>query len=159
MDQLVIRPFETDADAELFRSLNGQWIAEHFALEDEDRRQLDDPVGAYIEPGGQILIADWDGEPVGCVALAPDGSGAYELSKMAVAPAMSGRGIGRRLIEESIAYARALGATSLFLGSNTKLASAVHLYEQAGFTHVDPASLHMPYERANVFMELRLRSG
>ena len=50
-----------------------------------------------------------------------------------------------------------LGATALFLGSNSKLGSAVHLYEQFGFQHVEPDTLHMPYERANVFMRLELR--
>ncbi len=153
---LVIRPLATGADADAFRRLNAEWIAAYFELEAEDRRQLDDPVAAYIEPGGQILIAEQGGEQVGCVALAPDGSGAYELSKMAVSPALRGRGIGRLLLEATIEHARSLGATSLFLGSNAKLASAVHLYEELGFVHVAPQTLHMPYERANVFMVLRL---
>ena len=48
---------------------------------------------------------------------------------------------------------------SLFLGSNSKLGSAVHLYEQFGFQHVEPETLHMPYDRANVFMRLELSPG
>jgi N-acetylglutamate synthase-like GNAT family acetyltransferase len=154
--EIVLRPLETDADVDAFRTLNTEWIVTNFDLEDQDRRQLEDPVAAYIRPGGQILIAELDGERVGCVALAPDDEGAYELSKMAVAPGVRGRGIGRLLLEGTIAYARDLGATSLFLGSNAKLASAVHLYEELGFTHVAPETLHMPYARANVFMRLRL---
>jgi putative acetyltransferase len=156
---LTIRPLAGADDAAAFRSLNEQWIAEHFVLEDEDRRQLDDPVGAYITPGGQILIAESGGRRVGCVALAPDGTGAYELSKMAVAPDMRGRGAGRRLLAAAIDHARAAGATSLFLGSSTKLANAVHLYEELGFRHVAPETLHMPYDRADVFMQLVLSPG
>ena len=154
--ELVIRPLRDAADAAAFSALNEEWIARHFTLEAEDRRQLADPVAAYIEPGGQILVAEHEGRVVGCVALAPDGTGAYELSKMAVAPELRGRGAGRRVLQAAIEHARELGATSLFLGSSTRLANAVHLYEQAGFEHVDPASLHMPYERADVFMALRL---
>ncbi len=153
---LTIRPLRDAADVAAFRALNEAWIAEHFDVEDEDRRQLDDPVAAYVAPGGQILIAEQDGAPVGCVALVPDGQGAFELSKMAVAPQLRGRGTGRRLLLAAIDCARAMGARSLFLGSSTKLADAVHLYESAGFVHVDPATLHMPYARANVFMVLRL---
>ncbi len=156
MDDLLIRPLESAEDAATFRSLNEEWIARNFVVEEEDRRQLDDPVAAYITTGGQILIAESGGQRVGCVALVPDGSGAYELSKMAVAPGRRGQGIGRRLLAAAIDYAREVGATSIFLGSSTKLENAVHLYEAAGFQHVAPETLHMPYERADVFMQMRL---
>jgi N-acetylglutamate synthase-like GNAT family acetyltransferase len=156
--EVTIRPFEGDADADAFRALNEEWIARHFVVEEEDLRQLADPVRAYIEPGGEILIAELAGKPVGCVALAPAGSGAYEVSKMAVSPGLRGRGIGRALLGAAIGRARELGARSLFLGSSTKLESAVHLYEAFGFRHVPPEKLHMPYARADVFMELELES-
>ena len=154
--EIAIRPLAGDADIVAFRTLNEEWIAAHFELEPQDRLQLENPVASYIEPGGQILIAELDDEIVGCVALAREGDGAYELSKMAVAPGRRGRGIGRRLLAGTIDYARGIGATSLFLGSNSKLADAVHLYEQFGFVHIAPEQLHMPYARANVFMELLL---
>jgi putative acetyltransferase len=152
----TIRPLADAADAAAFRALNEEWIARYFAVEEQDRRQLEDPVGAYIEPGGEILIADLDGRPVGCVAIVPDGTGAYELSKMAVSSELRGHGVGRKLLTAAIDHARELGARSLFLGSSKKLANAVHLYEALGFQHVAPEKLHMPYARADVFMELRL---
>lgn len=154
--ELAIRALETDEDADAFRALNEEWIARHFTLEAEDRRQLDDPVGAYLEPGGEILIAQLEGQTIGCVAIVPDGTGAWELSKMVVAPELRGHGAGRRLLEATIDRARELGARSLFLGSSTKLANAVHLYEALGFRHVPPETLHMPYDRADVFMRLVL---
>lgn len=153
---VIIRPLAGAEDADAFRRLNEEWIAASFALEDEDRRQLSDPIAAFIEPGGQILMAELDGRPVGCVAIVPDGTGAYELSKMAVSPELRGRGTGRRLLAAAIEHARQLGARSLFLGSSTKLAGAIHLYEAVGFRHVAPEALHMPYQRADVFMQLTL---
>ncbi len=153
---LIIRPLQGDADVAAFRSLNEEWIARDFTIEAQDRRQLDDPIAAYIDPGGQILIAELDGRAVGCVALVPNGTGAYELSKMAVAPELRGQGAGRTLLSAAIEHARGLGASSLFLGSSHKLANAVHLYETLGFQHVAPETLHMPYARADVFMQLRL---
>lgn len=154
--EIVIRPLASAEDAAAFRALNEEWLAAHFELEEQDRRQLADPVAAYVEPGGDVLLAELDGAVGGCVALVPDGTGAYELSKMTVAPAHRGQGVGRRLLEAAIARARERGATSLFLGSSTKLAPAVHLYEAVGFEHVPRESLHMPYARANVFMRLQL---
>jgi putative acetyltransferase len=153
---LIIRPLRDEADAAAFRALNEEWIARYFAIEPQDRRQLDDPIAAFIDPGGEILIAEFDGRAIGCVALMPDGTGAYELSKMAVAPALRGCGAGRTLLSAAIDHARALGASSLFLGSSHKLANAVHLYEALGFAHVAPETLHMPYARADVFMQLVL---
>ncbi|NHC44566.1 GNAT family N-acetyltransferase [Motilibacter aurantiacus] len=154
--EISTRPLQTEADAAAFRSLNEEWISRYFTIEPEDRRQLDDPFGVIVEPGGEVLVAELDGEVVGCVALRPAGDGVYELSKMAVAPARRGRGIGRHVIAAAVERARALGATSLFLGSSTKLAPAVHLYESFGFVHVPAQTLHMPYARADVFMRLEL---
>jgi predicted N-acetyltransferase YhbS len=42
------------------------------------------------------------------------------------------------------------------LGSSPELVSAVHLYETFGFRHVPPNTLRMPYDRADVFMQLEL---
>jgi putative acetyltransferase len=89
--------------------------------------------------------------------LIPMENAVYELSKMAVSPAFQGRGIGRKLLEHAIAQARQLGASSLFLGSNSALKNAVHLYETVGFRHVPPEQLpEMHYSRADIFMELPL---
>jgi N-acetylglutamate synthase-like GNAT family acetyltransferase len=155
-DDVTVRLLESAADAAAFRALNEEWIARHFAIEDRDRRQLSDPVAAYVATGGAILIAELDGRVVGVVALAPDGSGALELSKMAVATALRGRGIGRKLLAEAIDRARALGARSVFLGSSSKLPSAVHLYESFGFRHVPRETLRLASTRIDVFMELVL---
>ena len=76
---------------------------------------------------------------------------------MAVSPHCRSRGIGRRLLEHAIAQSRSLGASSLFLGSSTKLPAAIHLYESVGFRHVNPETLPpMPYARADVFMQMLL---
>ncbi|MGI8713674.1 MAG: GNAT family N-acetyltransferase [Solirubrobacteraceae bacterium] len=155
---LRIRPLESLEDAAAFRALNEEWIARYFRIENQDRRQLDDPVAAYIDHGGEILIADLDGRPVGCVALMPDGTGAYELSKMAISPDLRGRGAGRKLLTAAIKQAQDLGARSVFLGSSRKLADAVHLYETLGFRHVPRETIHMPYARADVFMQLVLHN-
>ena len=153
---LAIRPLADAADAAAFRTLNEEWIVRFFILEEEDRRRLEHPVDTIIAPGGQILIADSGGERVGGVALIAAGGGAFELSKMAVAPQLRGQGAGRRLLAAAIDHARDIGATSIFLGSSRKLPSAVHLYESLGFEHVAPETLHMPYVRADVFMQLVL---
>jgi putative acetyltransferase len=157
VDAVTIRPLESAGDAEAFRELNAEWISRYFSFEERDRRQLDDPFAAYIDPGGVILIADVDGRPIGCVALAPDGTGAWELSKMAVAPESQGYGVGRKLVAAAIDHSRARRARSLYLGSSKKLASAVHLYEALGFKHVPRETLRLSSTRVDVCMELVLQ--
>jgi N-acetylglutamate synthase-like GNAT family acetyltransferase len=152
-----IRPLKPGDDTTAFRTLNEEWITRYFVLEAKDRETLNDPENNILKRGGHIFMAYADSQPVGCVALLPTQQGVFELSKMAVSPAMQGMGIGRRLLAYAVEQARLLGASSLFLGSNAKLENAVHLYESIGFRHVPPDKLpHMAYTRANVFMEMPL---
>ena len=154
---IEIRSLQPGADFTAFRLLNEEWITRYFVLEAKDRETLNDPEKSILRKGGHIYMAYADGVPVGCVALIPIAGGVYELSKMAVSPLVQGRGIGRRVLEHAIDQARRIGAKSLFLGSNSRLKSAVHLYESVGFRHALPESMPpMPYSRANVFMELPL---
>lgn len=146
-------------DARAFKELNEEWISGLFVLEPADRRILDDPEGAIVARGGQVLIARQadpaSAEILGCVALVPSGAapGTYELSKMTVAPAHRGAGVGRAILLAALEHARRLGGTRLFLGSSRRLADAVHLYESVGFRHVPVSELGpLPYARADVFM-------
>lgn len=154
---IEIRSLVPGDDTTAFRTLNEEWITRYFTLEVKDREILNDPVHSILLKGGHIFMAYAASEAVGCVALVPMRDGVYELSKMAVSPHLRGRGLGRRLLQYAIARARSVGARSLFLGSNTRLKNAVHLYESVGFRHVKPETLPpMPYSRANVFMEMPL---
>jgi GNAT superfamily N-acetyltransferase len=151
---IQIRRFEPE-DASAFRDLNEQWIAKYFSLEEQDRVTLGDPQASILQPGGHIFIAVADATPIGCCALIPLKPGVFELAKMAVAEEYRGRGVGRKILEYTISQAKALGATSLYLGSNTSLLDAVHLYESCGFRYLPPERVPpSPYARANVFMQL-----
>ncbi|MGC4759221.1 GNAT family N-acetyltransferase [Micromonospora trifolii] len=154
---LTVTSMTTVEEAEAFRTLNEEWISHFFTIEESDRRTLDDPFGAIVDPGGDVLIVRDGAEIVGCVALVRSSDDVFELSKMALTPAVRGKGLGRQLIEAAIERARGLGAGTLFLGSSTKLPNAVHLYETTGFQHVSPEQVPLaPYARANVFMRMAL---
>lgn len=144
-------------DALAFRELNEAWIARYFRLEEPDRIQLGDPEGYILRRGGQIVMAMAGEERIGCCALIFIKPGVFEVAKMAVSESYRGHGIGRKLLQYTIEQARALGAHTLELASNRKLADAVHLYESLGFRHL-PAEQVAPsaYVRADVFMEMKL---
>ncbi len=78
----------------------------------------------------------------------------YELAKMAVSPKAHGKGIGYLLGKAIIEEAISLGASTLYLESNTILRPAISLYEKLGFRKI--AGHHTPYKRCNIQMELIL---
>src|SRR5271163_1130599 len=156
MPEIAFRLFQ-HGDGDAFRGLNEEWIERFFAIEEHDHVQLRDPENNILRSGGQIVMAVAGGERVGCCALIFVRAGVFEVAKMAVSERYRGHGIGRKLLEYTIAQAKALGAHTLELASNSKLANAVHLYESLGFRHLPPERVEpTPYARANVFMELHL---
>ena len=143
-------------DEAAFRTLNEEWILRYFTLESKDMQSLADPQKTILDRGGRIFFAVQDGESVGCCALLAMGEGEFEVAKMAVTESCQGAGIGRGLLQKTIAEARAAGATRLYLETNRKLGPAIRLYESLGFEHI-PADrmVPSPYARSNVSMELR----
>lgn len=136
-----------------FKRLNLEWIEQYFQVEAADLKALDQPEEYILQRGGHILLASYRGAIVGTCALIKMNAHTYELAKMAVTPPAQGLGIGLRLAEAAVAKARALGATRVYLESNTKLGPALNLYYQLGFRKT-VAGTPSPYERCNIQMEL-----
>jgi GNAT superfamily N-acetyltransferase len=65
-----------------------------------------------------------------------------QLRILLVSSAGRGQGLGRRLIQACIDFARSAGYSRLVLWTNDSLAAARHLYLAAGFTLVDEAPHH-----------------
>jgi GNAT superfamily N-acetyltransferase len=139
-----------------FRELNKEWISTYFKMEEADRKALDDPQGNILDKGGYILVALLDNVPVGVCALKKmnDGEYDFELAKMAVSKNERGKNIGFLLGQAIIEKARSLGASKIYLESNTILEPAIRLYQKLGFKKV--AGRPTPYERCNIQMELVL---
>lgn len=131
----AVRPFRDELVGE-FARINRQWIEEMYTLEPVDEAQLADPRGTIIEPGGDILfVEDPEFGVVGTCGLLPTAPGELELIKMAVLPEARGRGGGEFLLRATIERAFAMGASRLFLLTNSKSQSAIRLYGRNGFVH------------------------
>lgn len=135
-----------------FKQLNEEWITTWFKMEDADYRSLDHPQEYILDKGGYIIFALYQGKPVGTCALIKLDEQTFELGKMAVSPAVKGKGIGLLLGNAIIKKAKEAGAKRLYLESNTILKPAINLYHKLGFKKITgPPS---PYERSNIQMEL-----
>ncbi|MEM9570885.1 MAG: GNAT family N-acetyltransferase [Pseudomonadota bacterium] len=154
---MIIRDF-TPTDSAAFRDLNLAWVEQYFTVEDEDRAQLDDPQTHILDKGGAILMAELDGEVVGTAGLVPGhGDDTLELIKMSARNDVKGQGIGRALMDAAIEKARAMGASKIWLETNTKLEAALALYQRSGFRVLTGDELTpTPYDRCDCQMLLEL---
>jgi ribosomal protein S18 acetylase RimI-like enzyme len=87
-------------------------------------------------PAGLFLVATLHGEPVGCGALKLHGRRPAEAKRMWVNPQARGLGLGRRLLSELEAQARAHGARTVRLETNRTLTEAIAMYRAAGYREV-----------------------
>ncbi len=138
-----------------FDRLNRAWVSRHFVVEPGDEKELGDPHGHFVAPGGQVLFLLSDsGAVLGTVAIAKHGDG-FEVAKMTVDEAHRGNGYGKVLIDAAITFARDAGASALELVSNTRLETAIRLYRNNGFVEV-PLGESGEYSRANIRMRREL---
>ncbi len=139
-----------------FKKLNEEWITTYFKMEKADHKALDDPQGYILDKGGHILVALYREEVVGVCALIKmdDPEYDYELAKMAVSPKAQGKNIGWLLAQAVIEKARSLGASNIYIESNTALKPAISLYHKLGFEKV--VGRATPYERCNIQLRLVL---
>ena len=149
-----IEPFGP-SHAAAFDRLNRAWLVDHGLLEPADEVHLSDPHGSILNAGGQILVAVENEEVVGTCAILPHGPGTAEIVKLTVAPAARGQGLGRKLLDACLAWAREHDIARVTLLSSTRLGSALKLYEAMGFER-RPLPADQPYATADVYMEISL---
>ena len=139
-----------------FYDLNMEWVQRYFTVEEADRAILEHPQEYILDRGGRILMALYQGEPVGACSLVKmdDPEYDYELAKMGVRPAAQGLGVGYLLGQATLDLARELGANTVYLESNSSLTPAIRLYQKLGFVRVPHRPT--PYSRADVHMAITL---
>ena len=133
-----------------FIRLNEEWIAKYFQIEEIDRQLAANPQ-KVIDDGGYIYSLVSSGEVVGVCALFNEGNNVFELARMAVSAKHQGNGYGDKLIKACLSKAKDIKADKIYLISNTKLETAISLYEKNGFKAVSKKQ-HPLYSRANITM-------
>ncbi len=87
-------------------------------------------------------IAEVDGARAGCVLCCRRDDETAQLRILLVEPWARGLGLGRRLVDECVAFAAGAGYRSIVLWTNDVLVAARRIYEAAGFALVDEEPHH-----------------
>lgn len=112
-------------------------IEDYYTYIGEIKESLDNP---NLD---RVLVAKSDNDVLGTLQIFPSSEAAYGkpelgihapiIRLLGVHPSARGKGIARKLLAESIDYAKQRGANSLYLHTSDKMADAIRLYEGFGF--------------------------
>ncbi len=102
-------------------------------------RVVADYAAAHDPAREAVWIAEVDGAPAGCVMCLADDPQTARLRLLLVEPGARGLGVGTRLVEECVAFARRAGYRRLVLWTNAPLSSARRIYDRLGFVQIDEA--------------------
>ena len=139
-DPLILRPYRI---GELGWLIHRQGLLYHLEqgwngeFETLIARIYADYEAAPVAPAKSLWVAEQGGEVAGSVFIIPaaeDAQGTAQLRMLYVEPAFRGRGIGKRLVEEAVRFARAAGYSRVVLWTQDCLGSARKIYQGAGFT-------------------------
>jgi DNA-binding MarR family transcriptional regulator/N-acetylglutamate synthase-like GNAT family acetyltransferase len=120
---------------------HGVLYADEFGWDESFEGLVAEIVGAFArshDPGRErAYVAELDGRRAGCVLCVREDDETARLRTLLVEPWARGHGLGVRLVDECIAFARHAGYVRMVLWTNDVLVAARRIYERAGFTLVD----------------------
>ncbi len=125
---------------------NGAVYAEEFGWDTSYEALVARIVADYVDhrdPEAEAAwIAEVDGTPAGCVFCVRENATIARLRLLLVEPWARGLGIGARLVEEVLRFARRAGYSDITLWTNDVLVDARRIYQRAGFTLDDESRHH-----------------
>ncbi len=118
---------------EYAQSLGFSWCVQNFD------KELAGLPGDYAPPDGRLLLAEYEGQIAGCVALHKLGEEICEMKRLYLRPGFRGKGLGRVLADRIIGEARAIGYKRVRLDTvEPVMKDAVQMYRRIGFKEIAP---------------------
>jgi GNAT superfamily N-acetyltransferase len=95
--------------------------------------------GDYAPPKGRLLLAEYESQLAGCIALHQLDPAICEMKRLYLRPQFRGKGLGRFLAERIVAEARQIGYRRMRLDTvEPVMKDAVAMYRKLGFKEIAP---------------------
>jgi putative acetyltransferase len=102
-------------------------------------KELADLPGDYAPPEGRLLLAEYEGQLAGCVALHKLDHEIAEMKRLYLRPQFRGNGLGSALAQSIISEARQIGYQRMRLDTvEPVMGDAVAMYRKMGFQEIAP---------------------
>ena len=141
----LLRPLQV-GDIGWITRRQGMLYAQDYGWDETYEALVAEILGAFVKSFDakweRSWIAERDGEVGGSVFVVRKSPEVAKLRLLYVEPSARGLGIGKRLVEECIGFARAKGYKTLTLWTNDILTAARHIYQAAGFKLIDEERHH-----------------
>jgi GNAT superfamily N-acetyltransferase len=144
--RVEIRPLDRPGDLGWVVMAHAQAYTSEYHWDNSFEAMVARIVTDYAEnrrPGLEAAwIAEVDGERAGCIFCVAADQETAKLRILLVQPDARGLGLGTRLVDTCLAFARAAGYRRITLWTNDVLTSARRIYQAAGFELVDQERHH-----------------
>jgi N-acetylglutamate synthase-like GNAT family acetyltransferase len=120
--------------------LHGVTYAREYGFDHTFEAYVAGPLAEFAKSASateRIWIAEQGDRIVGCVAIVAQSPQVAQLRWFLVEERCRGAGLGKRLLNEALAFCAASGYQSVFLWTVSTLTAAAHLYRSAGFQKVE----------------------
>lgn len=141
----IIQPQDDESICHIIKQVGGEFgaVGDGFGPGDAEVGNMSAHYLAYTRSAYYVALVD--GKVVGGGGIAPFADNICELRKLFLLAEYRGRGIGKALTQQCLADAIAFGYQACYLDTLASMKTAISLYEQFGFVHLEaplPVSEH-----------------
>ena len=133
---VIIRPHRS-GDMGWVTQRHGALYSEEYGLNHKMEAYVAEVVAKFLrefDPAREhCWIAEQDGAPIGSVFIVKESDTLAKLRLLIVEPRARGLGVGRRLVEECVRFARQADYREIVLWTHSVLTAARRIYDSVGF--------------------------
>ena len=141
-----------------FEKIWVDWLSNSMGIipQQIDIDEVKNPLDNYVNKGGMVFYANNNNKCIGVVAVKKLNDKDYEFCKLVVRSEARGLGLGKKLVQKSLEFAKAFGGENIFLQSFHKLEIAVKMYKEMGFIEAPAPEGMNVVKRTEIIMKIAL---